>query len=195
MSENGFTEMNHSLNFGLRGVGSGERDYANKRFRADGNFVYLRSDLAHTHDIKGGSQVFGKIQTQLANRPLINSDQIAGGGLGSARGYLEATSLGDNGVFGTVELRSPSLIGNPGKASVDADEWRFHAFADVGILGIWDPLPSQQSQYGFASAGAGTRFKVGGHYNGSLDVAIPFISQSDAESGDIRVTFRGWADF
>jgi hemolysin activation/secretion protein len=195
MSENGFTEMNHSLTFGLRGVGSGERDYANKRFRADGNFVYLRSDLAHTHDINGGSQIFGKIQTQLASRPLINSDQIAAGGLGSVRGYLEATSLGDNGVFGTVELRSPSLIGNPDKASTDSDEWRFHAFSEAGLLGIWDPLPSQQSQFGFASAGAGTRFKVGGHYNGSLDIAIPFISQTNAESGDIRVTFRGWADF
>jgi hemolysin activation/secretion protein len=195
MSDKTFTEMNHALTFGLRGVGSGEVDYANKRYKADGNFVYLRSDLAHTHDIKGGAQVYGKIQSQIANRPLINSEQIAGGGLGSVRGYLEATSVGDNGLFGTVELRSPSLIGNPDKAVRNADEWRFHAFTDAGIVGIWDALPSQKSQFGLFSAGAGTRFKVGGHYNGSLDVAIPFTSQTNAESGDIRVTFRGWADF
>ena len=195
MSDKGFTEMNHSLNFGLRGIGSDTADYADKRYRADGNFVYLRSDLAHTHDIKGGSQVFGKIQTQIASRPLINSDQIAGGGLGSVRGYLEATSLGDNGVFGTVEMRSPSLIGGSAKSDTTPDELRFHVFTDAGLLGIRDPLPSQQSQYGFASAGAGTRFKFRDHYNGSLDLAVPFISQTDAESGDIRITFRGWADF
>jgi hemolysin activation/secretion protein len=195
LSENGFTEMNHSLNFGLRGIGSHNIDYANKRYRADGNFVFLRSDLAHTHDLKGGSQIFGKIQSQISNRPLINSDQIAGGGLGTVRGYLEATSVGDNGVFGSFELRSPSLIGNSGKTSSKSDEWRFHAFADTGLLGIWDSLPSQQVRYGFASAGAGTRFRVYSHYNGSLDVAAPFISQSDASSGDIRITFRGWADF
>ena len=84
-----------------------------------------------------------------------------------------------------------------GAGEITRLEWFqiFHAFADAGLLGIWDPLPSQQSQFGFASAGAGTRFKVGGHYNGSLDIAIPFISQTNAESGDIRVTFRGWADF
>ena len=39
------------------------------------------------------------------------------------------------------------------------------------------------------------RIKFKTHYNGSLDAAIPFISQSDAHAGDLRITFRGWADF
>ena len=195
LSEKGFTEMNHSLNFGLRGIGSNNIDYSNKRFNAAGNFVYLRSDVAHTRDINRGMQVFAKLQTQVSNRPLINSDQLAGGGLGSARGYLEATSLGDNGAFGTVELRSRSFIGNPEVKSAKSDEWRVHAFADVGVLGIWDSLPSQDSTFTFASTGIGTRFRVRNRYNGSVDIATPIISQTDAKSGDIRVTFRGWADF
>lgn len=195
MGEHGFTEMNHSLNFGLRGIGSKERDYSNKRYNADGNFVFLRSDVAHTHDLKGGSQLFGKIQGQVSNRPLINSDQLAGGGLSSVRGYLEATALGDNGVFGTVELRSPSLIGKPDIANPKSDEWRFLAFADAGVLGIWDALPSQQSQYNFSSAGLGTRFRIKEHYNGSVDAAIPFANQLDTDAGEVRITFRGWADF
>ena len=33
------------------------------------------------------------------------------------------------------------------------------------------------------------------HYNGSLDVAMPLVDQTHADAGDIRVTFRGWADF
>ena len=195
MGEHGFTEMNHSLNFGLRGIGSKERDYSNKRYNADGNFVFLRSDVAHTHDLKGGSQIFGKIQGQVSNRPLINSDQLAGGGLSSVRGYLEATALGDNGVFGTVELRSPSLIGKPDITNPKSDEWRFLAFADAGVLGIWDALPSQQSQYNFSSAGLGTRFRIKEHYNGSVDAAIPFSNQLDTDAGEVRITFRGWADF
>ncbi|MEO8616198.1 MAG: POTRA domain-containing protein [Luteolibacter sp.] len=195
MGDHGFTEMNHSLNFGLRGIGSKVRDYSNKRYNADGNFVFLRSDVAHTHDFKGGSQLFGKIQGQVSNRPLINSDQIAGGGLSSVRGYLEATALGDNGVFGTVEVRSPSLIGKPDVANSKSDEWRFLAFADAGVLGIWDALPSQQSQYNFSSAGIGSRFRIKEHYNGSVDAAIPFTNQLDTDAGEVRVTFRGWADF
>lgn len=195
ITEDGFTEMNHSLNLGLRGVGSGNTDYANKRYRADGNFFYLRSDLAHTHDVKGGAQVFGKVQTQIASRPLINNDQISAGGLGTVRGYLEGTALGDNGAFGTLELRSLSLIGKPSKGVIQSNELRFHAFADAGLIGIWDSLPSQQARYGFASAGAGTRFRLYDHYNGSVDLAVPFISQTDTKAGDIRITFRGWAEF
>jgi len=63
------------------------------------------------------------------------------------------------------------------------------------VLGIYDPLPSQQQRFSFASVGAGTRFQVINHYHGSLDVAVPLIDQTDAQSGAVRVTFRGWADF
>ncbi len=195
VAENYFTEFNASLNFHLRGLGSGQTDYANKRFNADGSYVFLRADAAHTHDLNGGSQIFGKVQGQLASQPLINGEQIAGGGLGTVRGYLEATTLGDNGLFGTVEFRSPSLIGKPAKSGARSDEWRFYGFTDTGIVGIYDALPSQQKRYGLASIGAGSRIKYRDHYNGSLDIAVPIISQTDAGSGDIRVTFRGWADF
>jgi hemolysin activation/secretion protein len=196
LAEKVFTEFNTSLNFNLRGVGSGERDYSNKRYNSDGSYVFLRSDLARTQDLQGGSQLFGKIQSQISSQPLINNEQTAGGGLGTARGYLEASALGDNGIFGTVEYRTPSFIGKPAVGdSTTSNEWRLHTFADVGLLGIWDALPSQQKRTGLASGGVGTRFKLKDHYNGSLDVAVPFISQTDSQAGDIRVTFRGWVDF
>ena len=191
-----FTEFNTSLNFNLRGVGSGERDYGNKRYGADGSYVFLRSDLARTHDLKEGSQLFGKIQTQVASQPLINNEQTSGGGLGTARGYLEATALGDNGIFGTMEYRTPSLIGKPAAGDgASPNEWRFHTFFDVGLLSIWDALPGQQKRTGLASAGFGSRYKLKDHFHGSLDVGVPFISQTNAPAGDIRVTFRSWADF
>ena len=195
MRENGFVEFNTSLNFHIRGLGSKEKDYANKRFDADANYVYLRSDLAYTHDLKGGAQVFTKLQSQVASQPVVNGEQIAGGGLGTVRGYLEATSLGDNGGFGTVEIRSPSFIGTPDETGKRTEEWRIHAFAEGGMLGIRNALPGQQSRYGFASVGAGTRFMLKNHYNGSLDIGVPLIDQTDAEAGEVRVTFRGWIDF
>ena len=195
MADKHFTELNTSLNLHLRGMGSDQTDYSNKRYNADANFIYLRSDAAHTRDILGGAQVFGKIQGQVSGQPLINSEQIAGGGLGTVRGYLEATSLGDNGVFGTVELRSPTLIGRADTSANPADEWRFHAFADTGIVGIYDPLPGQRKRSGLSSIGLGTRFQVREHYHGSVDVAMPLIEQSNANDGDVNVTFRGWADF
>ena len=160
----------------------------------------MRGDLAHTHDLTGGAQVFGKIQGQLANQPLINSEQFAGGGLGSARGYLEATQLGDNGLFATAELRSPSLLAAAKAAAAGvgkdpADEWRFHAFVDAGWVEIYDALPGQENSFGFSSVGLGTRFKLRNHYHGSLDAALPISAQPNAEDHDLRVTFRGWLDF
>lgn len=195
MRENAFTALNLSLNFSLRGMESSELDYANKRYNADGSYVYLRSDLAHTRDLKGGSQIFGKIQGQLSSQPVINAEQFAAGGLDTVRGYLEATVLGDNGISGTIEFRSPSLIGKPDNTDANSDQWRFHAFADAAWVGIYDALPSQQESYDLASIGLGTRFSVLKHYNGSLDVALPLTNQIDTDAGDVRVTFRGWADF
>ncbi len=194
--KNSFTEFSTSLNFHLRGLGSDESDYSNKRFNSDGSFVYLRSDLTHTHDIKGGSQLFGKIQSQLSSQPLVSGEQISGGGLGTVRGYLESQSTGDNAIFGTLEFRSPSLIGSGDKNDPKSDEWRFHAFTDAGLLGIYDALPGQSKRTGLASAGVGTRFKVQEHYNGSVDLGVPIVGQGGrSQAGDIRVTFRGWADF
>jgi hemolysin activation/secretion protein len=195
IQENSFTALNLSLNFSLRGMESSGQDYANKRYNADGSYVYFRSDLSHTRDLKGGSQFFGKIQGQLSSQPVINAEQFASGGLDTVRGYLEATALGDNGISGTIEFRSPSLIGKTGNTDSNSDQWRFHAFADAAWVGIYDALPSQQGSYDLASIGLGTRFSVLKHYNGSLDVALPLTNQIDTEAGDVRVTFRGWADF
>jgi len=193
--DDGFTEFNATLNFHIRGLGSSETDYANKRFNADGNYVYLHEEIANTQDIKGGSQIFGKIQGQIASRPLINNEQIAGGGLSTVRGYLEATALGDNGIFGTIEYRTPSFIGTPDENGKWANEWRLYGFAEGGMVGIYDALPGQKGLYGLASVGAGTRFLISNHYNGSVDLGVPLIDQADAEAGNVRVTFRGWADF
>jgi hemolysin activation/secretion protein len=195
LADDHFTELNSSLILHLRGMGSGERDYTNKRFNASGNFIYLRADAAHTHDIKGGGQIFGKIQGQVSGQPLINNEQFAGGGLGTVRGYLEATALGDSGLIGTVELRSPTLIGKGDTSPDPANEWRFHAFADAGILGIHDALVGQKSRMGLSSVGVGSRIRYRELYHGSVDLAVPLIEQTNADDGDMRITFRGWLDF
>jgi len=132
------------------------------------------------------------MEGQVSDQALVNSEQFAGGGLSTVRGYLEAEVLGDNGFCGTVELRSPSLIGKSGD---EANEWRFYVFADGGYLDLIDPLPEQDSTFALASVGVGTRIHFRGHLNGSVDAAVPFISQTETTALDWRVTFRVWADY
>ncbi len=190
-----FTDLNAALTLHIRGMGSGDSEFANKRYGASGAFCSFRADASHTRDFAGDYQLFGKIQGQLSGQPLINNEQIAGGGLSSVRGYLEATSLGDSGVFTTLEVRSPTLIGKGDTSPTPPSEWRFHGFADGGVLGSNDTLPGQESTFWFASVGLGTRIKVAEHYNGSLDLAFPLIEQPNAEVGAASLTFRGWVDF
>ncbi len=195
LGERDFTEFNLTATLHLRGMGDGDERFHNKRYNARASFFHLRGDVSHTHELGGGAQLFGKLQGQLADGPLINNEQMSGGGLGSARGYLEATALGDNGLFATVEYRSRSFTGVEAEDGTRSDEWRVHAFVDGGVLGIYDALPGQDGTSTFASFGIGTRVKYAGHYNASLDLAFPLVGQPNAEPWDPFLTFRGWADF
>ncbi len=183
------TEFNAGLVFSVRGFGSDAEEFDNSRFQADGSFVYLRGDLAHTHDLPGGFQAYGKVQGQLSSQPLVSSEQFSAGGLSTARGYLEGAVPGDNAIFGTAELRSPSLLGKK------AGEWRVYAFADAGRVTIIDPLPEQHAAFELASIGVGSRIELFEHFNGSIDAGLPLISQSSTKAHDLLLTFRVWADF
>ena len=192
LGKGSFTEFNGAVNWHFRGAGSKSDKFDNKRYNADGSFFYFRGDLAHTEDLPGGFQVYGKVQGQASNTPLINSEQFAGGGLSTVRGYLESAALGDSGYFGTLELRSPSFIG---KTDDKANEWRVYAFLEGGDLYVNDPLPDSTSSYRLASFGFGTHVRAFDHLNGSMDVGIPLITQGQTLAHDVFVTFRVWADF
>jgi hemolysin activation/secretion protein len=186
------TDFNASVNLSLRGVGSDPAQFNLNRNGAQGNFIYIRGDLSHTHDLPGGFQLFVKAQGQAADQPLVNSEQFSGGGLGTVRGYLESEELGDNAIIGSAEMRSPSLGDALGKA---VDEWRFYLFGEGGELTINDPLPEQQSQFKLASVGAGTRIKLLSHINGSFDVGLPLDNGPETNAYSALLTFRLWAEF
>lgn len=186
------TEFNAGLIFSIRGWGSDELEFENSRHKADGSFIYLRGDLSHTHDLPGGAEIFGKVQGQIASQPLVSSEQFGGGGLGTARGYLEAEALGDNAIFGTLELRSPTLLGwLPG----EGHEWRVYAFVDAGLATLHEPLPEQESRFSLASFGVGSRMQLFHYVNGSVDLAIPMTSLTETRAYRPFLSFRIWADF
>ena len=186
------TDLNSSLTFDMRGIGSGQREFDNNRHDADASFIYFRGDLSHTRELPWGLQGFIKAQGQAADKPLVNSEQFSGGGLGTVRGYLESEELGDNGLLGSGELRTPSLSGWLGKS---VNEWRFYGFAEGGLLAIDDPLPEQQALFTLASVGVGTRIKLIQHLNGSLDLGVPLIDGPQTEAFRLLLTFRVWAEF
>ena len=186
------TEVNVGLVFSVRGLGSDSAQFGNNRYNADGNFLIFRGDLSHTHDLPHGLQVFGKLQGQIADQPLLSGEQASGGGVGTARGYLEAEQVGDNSLFGTLELRSPSLLNSiAGKKG----ELRVFAFTDAGWLKVNEPLPGQKNHFDFFSAGLGGSVRLLDHFEGSIIAALPLLTEGQTQANSLRILFRGALDY
>ena len=199
------TAFNATVTANIRGIGSTTAEFDNKRYLATGGFVTLRSDISHTQELPGGLQLYGKIQGQLADQPLVSSEQFSGGGFDTVRGYLESETLGDIAGAGTIELRSPNIPDWVRATFKDEDgqpvsftglnSWRLFAFVDGASLLTLKALPETPSHYDLASYGFGTTFKLLDHANGMVAVAMPLISQAYTTAGDPRVLFRVWGEF
>jgi hemolysin activation/secretion protein len=186
----------------VRGLGSSTAGLDRNRFGSDGNFFFLRSELSHMHKLPKDWKVFGRIHGQVADQPLVNSEQFGGGGIDTSRAYLEAEVLGDNGIFGTVELHTPSLLRDVRKGGDEknpddrtGNEWRFYSFFDAGTLKLLEPLPEQESRFKLASVGIGTEIHFRKNLHGVAELALPLTSSLETDLHQPRVNFRMWADF
>jgi hemolysin activation/secretion protein len=186
------TNVNLGVTVNFRGMGSGPAVFDLNRYGADGGFIYLRGSVDHTANLPGGLQVYGRVQGQVANQPLVSSEEFSGGGEQTVRGYLESEEVGDDGVFATLELRSPPLGGLLGKNMRD---WRVYLFGDTGELTLIDPLPEQKARFDLTSVGFGSRLLLGDHLGGAFDAGYPLTSETYTMAHDLRMTFRLDANF
>jgi hemolysin activation/secretion protein len=200
------TQLNAAVTYNLRPLSDDVVAFDNKRFDASPSFAHLNVDLSHTQQLPEGFQLYGKVQAQAADGPLVSSEQLSVGGLDTVRGYLESEVLGDNGVVGNLELRSPDVgemlqkqvkneAGQGSPHFSTFNEWRFFTFADAGTVSILKPLPEQQSTFDVWSYGVGTKFKMFDHLNGTVVFSVPMISQAYTQARDPRVNFRIWGEF
>ncbi len=200
------TQLNAAVTYNLRPLSDDWVTFDNKRFDASPSFAHLNVDLSHTVELAEGFQLYGKAQGQIADGPLVSSEQFSVGGLDTVRGYLESETLGDNGVVGNVELRSPNIgemlqkqmkseTGQEAARFTIFNEWRLFAFADAGTATVLRPLPEQQAQFDLWSYGVGTRFKMFDYLNGTVVYSVPMISQAYSSAKSPRVNFRIWGEF
>lgn len=200
------TQFNAAITYNLRPFSSDAAEFDAKRYYASPSFTHFNVDVAHTHELPEGFQIWGKLQAQVADGPLVSSEQISAGGLDTVRGYLESEVLGDDGVIGNIEIRSPDIGSILQKQMKDEtgqgtprfttfNEWRLFAFADAGHVSIQKPLVEQISQFNVWSYGLGSRFKVFNSISGLFVVSMPMTSQTYTRAGDPRFNFRLWGEF
>jgi hemolysin activation/secretion protein len=200
------TQLNATLTYNIRPVSSDADAFDNKRFAASANFTHFNLDVSHTQELPEGFQAYGRLQGQVADGPLVSSEQLSAGGLDTVRGYLESETLGDDGIVGNLEIRSPNVGDMLQKQMKDEtgqgtphyttfNEVRLFAFTDAARVTIQNPLPEQQSQFDLWSYGFGTRFKLFNTLNGLVALSMPMIDQTYTRAGDPRVNVRIWGEF
>jgi len=181
------TQANVSLNFALPGIGSDSRKFDVQRFDAQRQYFYAKAVVNRTQPLLWGTQLYVRLEGQIANGALLSSEQMSAGGANTVRGYLEAERLGDNGLQSTVELRSPLL--DAFSYSLFKD-WRISAFYDSAALWVNQPLSGEQDEFGLASAGVGTRFSMLDMLSGAVDLAFPIVDGAATRAGHPYVHFR-----
>jgi hemolysin activation/secretion protein len=182
----GQTQASIGANFAMRSalLGNTDAEFENKRFKAQANYFYLRGDLQRDQLLPKGFRLIARADGQWSGQPLVSNEQFAAGGVDSVRGYLEAEQFGDDGLRGSLELRTP------GFASGSVDELLALGFVEGARLWVLDPLPQQQSAFSLSSAGVGLRLRAYRHLNASLDVGWPFQSAQETRSGEPRLHFK-----
>ncbi len=162
------------LTFAVRRLASSERLFEDKRFGGQGNFAVVRGDLSRELKLPGerGLTLFGKVEAQLANQPLIGNEQFVAGGASSVRGYLESAAVGDNALRASLELRSAPLL--TGRWP-QLDQVQLQAFVEGATLRLRMPLPGQVAQTDLLGAGFGLRASVKPGFSIALDAAWPLL--------------------
>lgn len=175
------------INFAVRGLGSDEQQFADKRFLSRSNFIYLTGGADYRHDLPWGMEVAGRFSGQISDSPLISNEQFAMGGAKTVRGYFESHALADDGVTASLEWYSPRLVPDDWD---EFDRMRALLFLDGGKGWIIDALPGNSNEMALASTGVGLRFDMWKHLQGEFDFAVPLLEQGNVRRGENRVDFR-----
>ena len=179
---------------------------------AERNYWLVRAQLARlqslfgTFDSESGQmvhnwQLFLKVEGQYTDENLIPVEKLMLGGYNCLRGYRTRGYVGDWGIYGTVELRSPLLVDTfaalfgDRSDKVAFDRLQFLTFCDWGLT-RYNDLPSGYGDERFlVSAGVGARLAVTKYLQLRCDVAFPMVEGRQSDDRDMEVYFSAQAQF
>ena len=188
---------------------SDEEEIRTLRMNADGDFYIERLQLARIQPLSGeqrgalGWLLFAKADAQLASGSLVPAEQKAIGGMDSVRGFPERIVQGDDGISGTVEVRTPlmsTFLGSPYKTKVDReialnegrtmDRLQFVTFMDAGLVKIKDSLGPVE-RYTIVGAGAGFRLALTKYSQLRFDWGFPISGRDKVTTSDEDIKSSG----
>ena len=144
----------------------------------DSKFLTWRGQAQYVRALAPNSILLVKLESQLADRPLLALEQIGLGGQDTVRGYRQDLLLADNGVIASAEVRLPIFASPESRQTLQVVP-----FLDFG----WgwnqpnNPSPNPTPST-IASGGLGLRYQGGDNFSAKLDYGIPFTATSGTKS-------------
>jgi hemolysin activation/secretion protein len=172
-----------TANFGPRGIPNNQDTFANKRYKGNGNYFYVKLDDSLTVLLPMGFKLILRADGQYAVEPLILNEDFSITGADGVRGYYEAESLSDIGIKGTVQVQSRALTW---KTVPLGDVFVFY---DAGRANELAALPGEPATTELRSFGAGLDVFPGKPVAGTLTWAHALVTGLDTHRGDSRLLF------
>lgn len=137
--------------------------------------------------------VFSKLEGQYSPNVLIPTEKLSLGGFNTVRGYHTRGYMGDNGVYGTLELRTPILVDSIASLISDRtgrtpfDRLQALVFTDFGYT-FYNDLPAGYDDDEWLwSVGAGLRAAMTKYCQTRLDIGVPLRDISGGDDDDFEI--------
>jgi hemolysin activation/secretion protein len=184
----GLTSFSAGLAWAFRGAVSSQQQFAEKRFKARGNYLTGTLAAERSQTLPGGFSGLFKVDGQLTDQPLISNEQYSAGGMDSVRGYLEGAQAGDNALHAVTEISAPDLA--PALGLGERFQLLPYLFYDAAVLWVKEPLPGQAKQMQLQGSGVGLRGFLWRDLQYQLDFALALSDSGDSRAGDSRIHFK-----
>jgi hemolysin activation/secretion protein len=164
---------------------------------AGGRFFIANLDVRRLQQLPWDCLLIFSATGQGTLNKIPIAQQIYIGGIDNVRGYPLATALGDNGYYGTLELRAPiPYVGNYTLPFSKTRKWKdifqFVFFTDTGAIFLNGHVQKEQAPSFITSAGLG--FRINNLWRFDISYDSGFALTKDHKSSDsiqyLRVALR-----
>lgn len=183
----GVTVFSAGLNMSFRELAADPEQFAIKRYKSRGGYLYGTFGVERRQKMPWQTDLYLKLDGQIASEPLISNEQYVTGGMESMRAYKESAEAADNAFHFVSEWSGRDVwksfgIEMPGGAT----PYIFYEFADLAIK---SPLGQQDASFNLSDTGVGVRGMIASHYSYEINWATALTARSDVRVGDQRLYF------
>ena len=182
--DHGSTGITAEVRFSPGGLGGSNTGAAFSTYTSgrvtNARYAYATLGINRTTDLTDTATLENAVFAQLGTGALIDTEQMSMGGTSGVRGYLP-----DDGAFDAGTIARNTLYFGP----FDIGSGNSVAPFVLADLGFGHSVATSSSQ-GFASAGAGFNFQLGGRLSGGVYGAVALVNGPVTKAGNVSVSFH-----